>query len=344
MMDLMKIQKKYQKRFGAHFISSAEDEETLARIPYGVSSQSLCFDMMIGRPGFPAGRLTEIVGLTHTGKSTIAYHTLAECQRLGGEAVLLETENAYEPERLREIGVDTKKLTKLEPATLEQVIDMTMMILEEVRVVQKFKGPLVIVVDSIAGTPTQVERDSESGERQMGIAARIMSHGLRNLIRPLAEHKAVLIFLNQLYASMQMYGEKYVSYGGSQIHKSASLRIRLRTRQSDLLKKGETALGTWTMADTIKNKIGMPFQNTKYLLDFDRGINPIEDLWRAALRLKVLKVSGQAFKLTIGERSASVTRAGFEEFILKKFKTPQNLREKLVTIAYEQKHMKPYGV
>lgn len=342
-MDLAKIQKKHGKKFGAHFISTAEDDEALARIPYGVSSQSLCFDLMIGRPGFPAGRLTEIVGLTHTGKSTIAYHTLAECQRLGGEAVLLETENAYERERLQEIGVDTKKLSKFEPETLEQVLEIIMMVMEEVRVSEKFKGPLVIVVDSIAGTQTQVEKDSEFGERQMGIAARVMSNGLRKLIRPLAQHKAVLIFLNQLYSSMQMYGEKYVSYGGTQIHKSSSLRVWLKTRKADLVRKGTTVLGQLTNAETIKNKIGYPHQSTKYLLNFDHGIDPCEDLWRAALQMKLLTISQGSFKFTIGGKSKQLTKVDFPSFVNDKFKTPVALRERLTQVAIEQKLMKPYG-
>lgn len=342
-MDLKKIQQKFTKKFGAHFISTAEDEETLARIPYGISTQSLSLDLMIGRPGLPAGRLTEIVGLTNTGKSSLSYAVMAECQRLGGEAILLETENAYEPERLRDLGVNTKTLIKAEPETLEQVLEAIVVLLEVARIDQKIKGPIVVVVDSIAGTPTQAQRDNDYGELSMGIAARVMADGLRKIIRPLAAHKAVLIFLNQLYASMQQYGSQHISYGGTQIQKSSSLRIRLRTRQVDLVKKGEQSLGTWTTADTIKNKIGTPFQMTKYLLNFDHGIDPIEDLWRASLRLGVLKTSKDAFQFSLNGKSAAIERPKFEEFVMSKFKTPHALRERLTKVAVEKKLIRVYG-
>lgn len=342
-MDLKKLQQKFTKKFGEHVVSSAADDAALARIRYGVSTQCLSLDLILGRPGFPAGRLTEVVGITNQGKSTLGYHVLAECQRLGGEAILLETENAFERERLEEIGVDSKKLTLLQPKTLEEILEMTSMAMAHVRLDQKFQGPVVILVDSIAGTPTAAEYEGDFSERHMGAAARVMSIGLRKLIGPLAEHRVVLVFLNQLYSSMQQYGEPYVSYGGSQIHKSASIRLRLSNRKADLIKRGEHPIGTLTTALTIKNKLATQFQATKYLLNFEHGIDPLEDLWRSALRLQVLKASKNAFQFALNGKSATVERSKFEDFVVSKFKTPQALRERLVTVAVEKKLMKVYG-
>jgi recombination protein RecA len=342
-MDLSKIQRKFVKKYGQRSISIASDQEALSRITYGLSSQSLSLDLALGRSGFPAGRLTEIVGLTHTGKSTLLYHVLAECQRLGGISVLVETENAFEASRLESVGVKSKDLILLQPEYIEQALEMILEVMEDIRKVQKFTGPIAIGLDTIAGTPCQVEVEGGYDEKFMAAAARSIALGLRKLIRPLAEYQTVLIFLNQLRSSMEQYGDKWVSYGGKAIGSSSSIRVRLNSMQKDLVRENGKLLGTWTNAYTIKNKLATPFQLTKYFLNFEHGIDPIEDLWRVALHMKILKVSQKSFKLTIGDKSAQVDRSKFEDFIITKFKSPQKLKERLTQIAVEQKLLKPYG-
>jgi len=342
-VDLTKLQKRFSKRYGEKSISLASDRNALSKISYGVSAGSLCVDLAIGRPGFPAGRLTEVVGLTHTGKSTLLYHVFGECQRQGGIGVLVETEYAYEAGRLEELGVSASDVILLQPECLEQAFDMIFEMMEDLRVGQKFKGPIAIGLDTIAGTPTAVELEGDYDEKFMASAARSASLGLRKLIRPLAEYQVVLIFLNQLRSSMERYGDPYVSYGGKSISASSSVRVRLTTRKADLVKVAGQQVGAWTSAYTIKNKLFAPFQGTKYLLNFHKGIDVMEDLWQASLDLKLLKPTKNAFKLTIGDKSAVLIKAKFPEFVMNKFKHPQRYKDTLMALAYESGRMKPYG-
>ena len=342
-MDLTKIQRKFVRKYGQRSISLASDQEALSSITYGLSSQSLSLDLALGRPGFPAGRLTEIVGLTHTGKSSLLYSVFAECQRLGGISVLVETENAFEASRLESVGVKSQDLILLQPEYIEQALEMILEVMEDLRKVQKFTGPIVIGLDTIAGTPCQVEVEGGYDEKHMAASARSIALGLRKLIRPLAEYQTVLIFLNQLRASMEQWGDKWVSYGGKAIGSSSSIRVRLSSQQKDLVRENGHLLGTWTNAYTIKNKLATPFQLTKYFLNFEHGIDPLEDLWRACLHMKLLKVSQKSYKLTIGEKSAQIERSKFGEFIDAKFKSPQKFKERVMQVAFEQRLMKPYG-
>ena len=342
-MNLNRIKTKFSKKFGENSILLASDVRAYSRITYGVSSQSLLLDLVVGRPGFPAGRLTEIVGQTNVGKSALGYHVLAECQRMGGIGVLIETEQAYEDARLRRLGINTDDLWLLQPRNIEMALEMIETSMEEIRQVEKFTGPVVILLDSIAGTRSAVEEEGGFDERHMSAAARVITQGLRKLTIPLAQQKIVLIFLNQLRSTFAKYGEAYVSYGGSQIHKSSSVRIRLSSRQADLIKRGEQSIATWTQAYTIKNKLAMPFQLTKYLFNFETGIDPYEDLWRAALKLRVLTLKAKAFQLTMNGKSTAIERSKFEEFVMNKFKSPVKMREALTKIAIEKKVLKPYG-
>lgn len=342
-MDLKKTQSKFTKKYGIKSTSLASDARAFSKIAYGLSPQSLCLDLAIGRPGFPAGRLTEVVGLTHTGKSTLLYHVFGECQRLGGVSVLIETEYAYEAGRLEELGVKSSDVMLLQPECLEQAFEMIYEVMHDVRDTQKFKGPVVIGLDTIAGTPAAVELDGNYDEKFMAAAARSTALGLRKLIRPLAEYQVVLIFLNQLRSSMERYGDPYVSYGGKAIGSSSSVRVRLTTRKADLVKVGGLQTGAWTTCYTIKNKLAAPFQLAKYLLNFKDGIDHVEDLWRASIELKLLKPSKNAFKLTIGKKSALIEKAKFGDFVLAKFKTTQSYKDTLLQLAYEAGRMKPYG-
>src|SRR5712691_573154 len=149
-VSLAKARTRFVKKFGEHSILAAADTQALSYIPYGISAQCLALDLAIGRPGFPAGRMTEIVGKTNQGKSTLAYNVLAQCQRQGGVSMLFETENAYEAWRLIQLGVNTEALWLVQPDTVEQLYEEMEAAIHEVRVTQKFHGPVVIVVDTIA--------------------------------------------------------------------------------------------------------------------------------------------------------------------------------------------------
>ena len=342
-----KLRSKLVKKFGDGSVSVASDRKALAHIPYGISPKSLALDLLIGRPGFPAGRLTEICALEHRGKSTLGYQVLSQCQKQGGIGVLIETENAFEASRLETLGVSTDDLVLLQPTYIEEALDMILQTMISLRVDSKFEGPLAIILDTIARTPSSAEFEGNFDQQQMAHAARVISLGLRKLVRPLGMYKAVLIFMNQLTHTMQRYGDAYDSYGGQSIKSTASLRILIEFLKKDLEyaegKKSGELVGARIKAYTMKNKLSLPFQTTRYYLDFHKGIDQIDDLWTASLTIGVLKPSKGSFSFTIGKSQAMISRDKWGDFILDKFRSTDKLRERLTTTALEKGLLKPYG-
>lgn len=339
-----KLRAVMEKKYGAGIVSTASDRKALAHIPYGVSAQSLALDLLIGRPGFPAGRLSEICGLEHKGKSTLGYLLLAECQRVGGIGVLIETEHAFESTRLETLGVNTEDLILLQPNYVEQAMDMIEQSMEMLRVKQKFTGPIVIVLDTIARMPSSAELEGDFAQQHMAHAARMISLGLRKLIRPLGMHKAVLVFMNQLTHSMERWGDQYDSYGGQAIKSCASLRIRINYQKKDVVtNEAKQLVGAYVHAYTMKNKLALPFQVGKYYLSFGSGIDPYEDLWLSGSAMGILKPGKGAFVFKWGAKTARVTHAEWPTFVDKKFKDVVTCRERFTALAIQMKKLTPYG-
>ncbi len=342
-VSLVKAQQKFVKKFGSHAMLRASDTKALAYIPYGVTSTCLSLDLALGRPGFPAGRLTEVVGETNMGKSSLSYAVLAECQRQGGVAILLETEQAFEAWRLKNLGVDTEALWLLQPSNVEQMFEMLKYATLELRLAQKFSGPVVMVVDTIANLRSSVEEEGSFDDHFMGATARAMAQGFRQFTWTLAEHKIVLIFLNQLIATMDKWGDKLRSYGGSAIHKNSSARLQVASQKKDHIKVANESVAAWTRARLIKNKLGLPWAETRYLMHFEKGIDPIEDLWQAARKLNVVRIRAKGTQFALGDKSVPMDREKFTDFLMDKFKSPTGLRERLVKVAIEQQLLRPYG-
>ena len=281
-VNLARMQQKFNKKFGSeHAMIAASDTKALSFIPYGITSGCLTLDLAIGRPGFPAGRMTEVVGETNQGKSTLSYHAMVQCQQQGGLAFLFETEFAYEQWRLRELGVDTAALGVVQPHNVEELYAQMEYIIEDVRVKQHFRGPLLFVVDTIANLQSAVEEAGNYDDKFMAVAARAHAFGFRKFMWTLAEHKVVLIYLNQLTSTMVQYGVPLRSYGGSAIHKNASARLQLVSLKKDQIIVSGEPTSAWTNVTMLKNKLESPFDRAKYLLNFRLGIDFIEDLWQA---------------------------------------------------------------
>lgn len=348
-----KIRAAMTKKYPDGGVLHAADLEALAHIPYGISPRCLMLDLLIGRPGFPAGRITEICGLEHRGKSTLGYHAMAQCQAQGGLAVLIETENAYEAARLEQLHVNTHDILLLQPEHIEQAFEMMSLAMKQIRVTQKFTGPVVMVLDTVARLPSASEFEGDFDDKQMANAARTWSHGLRKFVRTLGEYKIVLLFLNQLTHTMVRYGDPYTSYGGQAIKSTASLRISIEylkkdlvlmeDQERDMLRQGGKLQGAKIRAYTMKNKLAIPFQTVSYYLDFDRGIDPYEDLWLASQHLKLLRTGKGSFQFTFAGKSVQLSRRDWQSFVTSKFKTPEALRERLVAYAIDKGVLKPYG-
>ena len=334
------VQQQMLKKFGEKNVMTADDMKAMSRITYGISCQCLSLDLIIGRPGLPAGRLTELCAPEGSAKSTHAYHLLAETQRLGGIGVLLETEQAFESDRLSVFGIQTDDLLLGQPEHLEQAFDMMQSYIVMLREKGHFRGPLTIVLDSVAGCPTSSEVEKGFDEKGMGAAARVISQSLRKLTNTVARHKIVLVFLNQLKSTMTMYGEPFESYGGKAIKYHASLRFQLAMRKSDIIRDEEKeAVGTKVRARTIKNKIGMPFKDTAYTLYFKTGIDQYADLLSSSLKLGYIQ--GGKGKLSFKNHKFSLSE--WEAVVQEKFKGVHSLRERLTRYAVSTGAMKAYN-
>lgn len=337
-MNVKQVRQQLSKQFKTS-AASMETLQALSHVPYGVGAQCLSLDLILGRPGFPAGRLTEVVGLEGRGKSTHIYHVLAECQRLGGIGVLLEAEYGFEPMRLQKLGINITDLILLQPKNLEESFEMIQKSITLVREDQKFQGPLVIALDSIAGLPSSAEEAGDYDDHHMASGARVISQALRKLMWVIAQHKVVLIFVNQFRHSMEKYGDPYTTSGGMSIGYRSTVRLRIRSKKGDTILEKGTPVGTWIETDAFKNKIGVPFRQAKYYLDFATGIDPYEDLWRCALQLKMVRRSGPTFKLG---KDKVMTRELWPIFLMEKFKDIYNARNFLTKEAIKRGLMSPY--
>lgn len=334
------IQKTMQRRFGEAATMTADDLKAMSRITYGVSAQCLSLDLIIGRPGFPAGRLIEICAPEGSAKSMHGYHLLAETQRLGGIGVLIETEQAFEEERLSGLGIQTEDLLLSQPQHLEDAFSMIETHITLLRDVAKFQGPVTVVFDSIAGTPSSSEVEKGYDERGMAAGARVISQALRKLITLVARHKIVLVFLNQLRSTMNPYAEPFTSYGGAAIKYHASLRLQFQIRKSENIRDNDKVLiGTRLRARTIKNKLNLPFQDTAYTIYYRTGIDPYLDLLSAGVKIGFLE--GQRGRFSF--KGYKFTQDDWPKIVQDKLKGPHALRDRMTTFAIAKGALKPYA-
>jgi len=335
---------KLVKKFGKETVLVDKELEALAAMPYGVGGQSNMINLVIGRPGFPAGRLTEIVGQEASSKSTLGYHILAECQRLDGIGILIETEEAFETSRLKKLGIKVDELIICQPRHMEEAFSMMEMNIKEIRAAGH-KGPIVIVWDSIASTPALAETESEFDDDTMAAAARFLSKAMRKFVRTVASHKVVLIFMNQLKATLDPYsGEKYVSYGGKAIKFHASIRLWVKTKKSELefdkTKGTNEPLGTIVNVQNIKNKISTPFKITKYFLNFKKGIDQYRDCREFGVATKIFKEIGKG---RVVVKDKSYDKKHWKKFVKSRWGSAAKCRDYLIKKAMKRKLIKPYG-
>lgn len=285
-----------RKRFGNDAADTLGSTEAWSRITDGISTQSLTIDFAIGRPGIPLGRITEIDGLEASGKSTLSTHIMVEAQRRGGVAILVDSEEAYDVERSRRLGLDVDQVLLLQPPNLEKGLDM----LEEgmLGLVAQKAYPIVAVVDTLAGLPSEAEESSAYGDSQVGVHARVMSRAFRKLPQLVAQHHIGLVFVNQLKevigGGWKPHGQKqYSSIGGHALRYHASLRLEVR--QKEIVREGkgehEVAVGVWVGIKVVKNKIAAPFRETVCYVDFERGYSRGRDFLRAAIISGVVEKS-----------------------------------------------------
>jgi recombination protein RecA len=284
------------------------DTKAPSEVKGWVGSGSSMLDLAISNRkegGFPVGRITEITGLEASGKSLLAAHALANCQKEGGLAVYIDTENAVSREFLEAIGLDLEKMLYVPLETIEDIFEAIESIVESVR--KSNKDRLVtIVVDSVMGASTKIEMAKEFDKDGYATSkAIILSKGMRKLTNMIGREKICLIFTNQLRTRLGVaFGDPYTTSGGKAIPFHASVRLRLKSVGQIKVKKDgvDQAIGIKTRCQVVKNRMGPPLKTIDYDIYFESGIDNYGGWLNVMKQFKLVSTAGAwySFKRTDG--------------------------------------------
>jgi len=266
-----------------------------------VGTGSSLLDLAISnRPhgGIACGRITELTGLEGSGKSLIAAHMMANVQREGGVVVLLDTENAVNPEFFEAIGLNFGQMVYAQPDTVEDIFVMIETIVNRVREKQGNDKKVIIVVDSVAGAPTKQEMEADYDKDGYATGkAIILSKAMRKVTSLIAKQKIALVFTNQLRQKMNApaFSDPWTTSGGKAIAYHASTRIRLATT-GKIANKDKEVIGVSVKASVIKNRLGPPYRTAEFNVYFDRGIDDLDSWLKFCKDKGLMKTAGAYVK------------------------------------------------
>ena len=276
---------KIDKDFGKGAIMKLGDDrvEDVAVIPTG----SISLNLALGVGGYPRGRVVEIFGPESSGKTTLAIHAMAEVQRQGGIAAIIDAEHAFDRFYAEKLGVDTDNLLIAQPDSGEQALEIADKLISSAAVD-------LIVIDSVAALTPKAEIDGEMGDNRVGLQARLMSQALRKLTATINKTQTTCIFINQLREKIGiMFGNPETTTGGNALKFYAS--VRLDIRRVSQIKEGEEVIGNQVRVKVVKNKVAPPFKKAEFDLMFDEGISRSGELVDLGVAKGLLQKSGSWF-------------------------------------------------